>query len=305
MSICRAFLPSLWWKAFATFTSHTVFLLFFPVGAISLQQDVAAATRVPTWAFPSEVLDRRVVQWNLGLSGRIVPTSAPTLSWLSVGVAPAAKLTAAILRASRSDFAREPKTHFSVLCFIQEKWSHFAWLHFTHVHMSECWKYCKPVKETPSDFYLRFNLGGLFLSSLQSRNTTTVLFYFSKFLFFFRRPFALPWLWSNVSPLNTVAAGKSQQTPGSQVHIQGSKRLCESPSGVVPSAALMSAGVNTCWELVPDRHVNVTFKESIREWEEKCDFLSFEAANLWPSVVITTPNVSLRLLHPMSVFLLF
>lgn len=185
MSICSAFLPSLWWKAFTTFTSHTVFLLFFPGGDISLQQDVAAATRVPTWAFPSEVLDRRVVQWNLGLSGRIVPTSAPTLSWLSVGVAPAAKLTAAILRASRSDFAREPKTHFSVLCFIQEQWSHFAWLHFTHIHMSECWKYCKPVKETPSDFYLRFNLGGLFLSSLQSRNSTTVLFYFSKFLFFF------------------------------------------------------------------------------------------------------------------------
>lgn len=76
-------------------------------------------------------------------------------------------------------------------------------------------------------------------------------------------------------------------------------------SGVVPSAALMSAGVNTCWELVPDRHLNVTFKESIREREEKCDFLSLEAANLWPSVVITTPNVSLRLLHPMSVFLLF
>lgn len=91
---------------------------FLPVGAISLPQDVAAATRVPTWAGPSEVLDRRVAQWNLGLSGRIVPTSAPTLSWLSVGVAPAAKLTAVILRASRSDFAREPKTHFSVSWFI-------------------------------------------------------------------------------------------------------------------------------------------------------------------------------------------
>lgn len=99
-------------KAFATFTSHTGFLLFLPVGAISLQQDVAAATRVPTWAGPSEVLDRRVAQWNLGLSGRIVPTSAPTLSWLSVGVAPAAELTAVFLRASRSDFAREPKTQF-------------------------------------------------------------------------------------------------------------------------------------------------------------------------------------------------
>lgn len=135
----------------------------------------------------------------------------------------------------------------------------------------------------------------------QKQHYCFILFFKIPF-FFFRRPFALPWLWSNVSPLNTVAAGKSQQTPGSQVHIQGSKRLCESPSGVVPSAALMSAGVNTCWELVPDRHLNVTFKESIREWEEKCDFLSFEAANLWPSVVIKTPNVSLRLLHPMSVF---
>lgn len=128
------------------------------------------------------------------------------------------------------------------------------------------------------------------------------LFFLNIFLFFWR-PCAPPWLWSNVSPLNTGAAGKSQQTPGSQVHIQGCKRLCESPSAVVPSTALMSAGVNTCWRLVSDRHQNVTFKESIRESEEKCDFLSLEAANVWPSV-FTTPNVSPRLLHSKSLFLL-
>lgn len=187
MSICSAFLPSLLWKAFATFTSHTVFLLFFPGGDISLQQDVAAATRVPTWAFPSEVLDRRVVQWNLGLSGRIVPTSAPTLSWLSVGVAPAAKLTAAILRASRSDFAREPKTHFSVLCFIQEQWSHFAWLHFTHIHMSECWKTCKG-----NAFWFLFAFQSRWLVFVkfakQKQHYCFILFFKIPFFFFFGDP---------------------------------------------------------------------------------------------------------------------
>lgn len=144
MWICSwSFPTSLWWKDFHhSYRPHNVLAIFFLGVTTLLQQDVVAATGFPS---PSEVLDGRVVQWNLGLSALIVSTSAPTLSWLSVSVAAAAKLTA-VHAGPRVVTSHQSPRHiflFCVCCVTSFNRNAVILL----VSVGECWKYCKLVEE--------------------------------------------------------------------------------------------------------------------------------------------------------------
>lgn len=81
-------------------------------------------------------------------------------------------------------------------------------------------------------------------SSLPSFLVAFVNFAASTALFLDGGVFALSWIWSNVSVWTSEPRGNHHKY---QVHRFRSR---ESPSRVVPNTVLMSATVNTCWELV-------------------------------------------------------